>query len=112
MQEWAQPVDAKELGTFLGFTSFLRGYVRHYADLEASLRELLHAKTFVWTEVHTRDWLLLKEAIARSPYLNFADFDKPWAIATDASRKAIGAVLWQPQFEGDVPRQENIVSFA
>lgn len=111
VQSWATPTNQAELLSFLCFCGFLRGYVRHFAELEADLRALSCSTTWHWTAAHQRDFETLKEAIARAPYLCFADYTKNFALACDASRRGIGAVLWQPRFASDVPCQENIVSF-
>lgn len=111
MMGWEKPTDSESLLAFLGFCGYLRQFVRHYADLEHDLRQLAHAKEWKWQPFHDYAWETLRNAIRDAPYLNFADYSKPFALAFDASRRGVGVVLWQPRHADDRPCQENIISF-
>lgn len=43
--------------------------------------------------------------------LSHPDINKPFAIQVDASNTGMGAVLFQPKHEGDLPDENNIVQF-
>ena len=88
---------------FLGAASFYRRWIDSYAHKVAPLQDLLKdsAKgrtTEIWdsdpdrysTAVHT-----IKEALTSYPVLRQPDFSLPFVIYSDASKRAIGAVLCQ-----------------
>lgn len=50
---------------------------------------------FVWTEVQSEAFSLLKQALCSAPVLALPDFSQPFHIETDACAKGIGAVLQQ-----------------
>ena len=117
------PVDADSLARFLGMAGYLRDYVRYFADISAPLSALKPDYTlmgkdkkkripFVWTEECDKAFNTLKYAIAHCPAMNFIDFNRRFFVAVDSSRYGIGAVLFQPRHEHDLPNTDNIVSLA
>lgn len=50
---------------------------------------------FQWTQEHQTAFETLKKAIVQPPVLAYPDFQKTFVVATDASDKALGAVLSQ-----------------
>jgi hypothetical protein len=50
---------------------------------------------FVWTSEHDKTFSTLKTSLVQAPVLALPNFDKPFALETDASDLAIGAVLMQ-----------------
>ena len=111
VQRWELPSTPKELSSFLSFANYLRGYVRHYADLAAPLDALRCRKQLHWTPILIDIFHRLKHAIAHAPALNFPDYTRPFALAVDSSITGIGAVLFQPKNPGDRPDVDNIVAF-
>lgn len=114
VMSWPTPTTPSQVSGFLGFCNYLRSYVRHFADLCAPLDALRNVKPsqFIWTSEANSAFELLKHAVAHAPALNFPDPHRPFAVAVDASSHGIGAVLFQPRSDGDLPCAENIVSFA
>jgi putative transposase len=53
-----------------------------------------------------RAFEIIKEAVAKLPFVVFPDFERPFHLATDASFTGIGAVLFQPTVE-----QERLKNF-
>jgi len=111
VQRWELPSTPKELSSFLSFSNYLRGYVRHYADLAAPLDAMRCRKELHWTPILIDYFHRLKHAIANAPALNFPDYDRPFALAVDSSITGIGAVLFQPKNSGDRPDVDNIIAF-
>jgi len=111
VQRWELPQTPKELTSFLSFANYLRGYVRHYADMAAPLDAMRNRKQLHWTPILEQHFQQLKDAIAHAPALNFPDYDLPFALAVDSSVTGIGAVLFQPRNSGDYPDVNNIVAF-
>jgi len=97
LRQWPLPVDGPALMSFLGFATFLREHVRHFAELTGPLEAIKNQKgPIVWTENLKSHFTLTVRAICESPFLQSPDFTRPFNIATDASNTGIGAVLYQP----------------
>ena len=108
--DWPLPRTGEQLQKFLGFVTFLRAHVRHFADLTASMEAVKNQKEIIWNDEMKQQFELTKEALRRSPILNFPDFNKRFCISTDASNTGIGAVLFQPSTNENIITQNNIVS--
>lgn len=110
---WPRPSTGKEMQSFLGTVGFVRGYIRHYADISAPLEAVkLVRGTIEWTPIMVTHFDLLKKAVLRAPFLKFPDFNRPFYLATDASQLGIGGVLYQPKEGTDDIAPDNIVAIA
>ena len=58
------------------------------------------AKDFIWTEQAEVALSKIRKRLSSTPIIHFADFSKPFALITDASEIAAGAVLMQ-DFDGN-----------
>lgn len=110
MMQWPRPETGSELASFLGLGTFLRDHIRHYADLTAPLEKVKKMKEIVWSDELNQSWLAIRRAFATAPFLQFPDFTKRFAIATDASQTGIGGVLYQPDDDEDTITKDNIVA--
>jgi len=95
------PTDHKQLQHFLGVCNFLRGHVRQMSSLTALLDSAKHDAATFNTKITEhgaamkKDFDTIKQALAHTPILKFPDSKRPFRIALDASRRAVGAVLYQ-----------------
>jgi hypothetical protein len=96
ISNWKRPETGAGMQSFLGTASFVRSHIRHYADISAPLEAVKNDKIIQWNDTLERHFIQLKEAILRSPLLNFPDFNRPFYLATDASNLGVGGVLYQP----------------
>ena len=82
---------------FLGTVNYCRNFMGpEFAVLARPLQQLLkHGQVFHWTEEHSASVQSLKERLMNYTTLQLPDFTKPFVVRTDASGKAIGAVLEQ-----------------
>ena len=93
---WPIPKDAKELQRFLGLANYYRRFVAGYARIAEPLHQMTHKEApFLWNEMAGKAFTLLKERLCADPILHHPRNDKTFVVATDASDKAIGAVLEQ-----------------
>ena len=108
VMQWPIPKSITAVRKFLGFCSYYRRYVRHFADIAAPLHQLTTKNSvFHWTEKHQAAFARLRKALASAPVLAVPDFNSPFILDTDASGEAIGAVLSQ-----DIDGKERVVAYA
>jgi hypothetical protein len=80
---------------FIGLTGYYRKFVEHYRALARPLTNLLHQKSFKWTEAAQEAFDRLKQAMVSTTVLAFTYFSKEFIVETDACDIGIGAVLTQ-----------------
>ena len=97
--EWPEPINVKELNTFLGYCSYYRTFIKDYAKLTAGMNQQKKATKLEWTPEMSRDFAKLKEAFGKKPLRSYPRYDLPalFEVTTDFSATAIGGVLSQQQ---------------
>ena len=116
IKSWKQPTTVKELRRLLGLTGFLRRYIQNYATIVAPLTDLLAGYSnkkgsrqqnkkleqvnWKWKKEQQHAFMTLKKKICEDVVLAFANFNKPFRLSVDASRKGLGAALEQHQEDG------------
>lgn len=104
----APPQNAKAVKSFLGMASYYRGCIQGFATLAMPLIELTKPKEpFRWGEEHQQAFDILKKALTEAPVLAHPRVNEPYILYTDASDKAIGAILVQFDQDG----VERVVSY-
>ena len=79
-------------------TNYYQKFVNKYAFLATPLNDLLRKEAvWSWGEEQEKAFEDLKRALQEAPVLKIADPEKPYQVETDASDKAIGAVLKQQE---------------
>ena len=98
VEEWPVPTNLRELRSFLGLAGYYRRYVRSYAQLASPLTDLTKkGQRFDWDERCQSAFQTLKHHLASPPVLTMPNDTDPFILDTDASDRAIGAVLSQIQ---------------
>ena len=95
---WPTLVSVKDIQVFLGFTGFYRRFIKNYAKIAAPLTDLLRgqpAHMFTMTEAGEVAFEDLKRAFTTAPLLKHYDPTLPIKVETDASGRAIGAIISQ-----------------
>ena len=90
--QWPVPTSVKELTSFLGLSGYYRKFIRGYAHISKPLTDLLKKGAFEWSDTASTAFNSLKQALVSAPVPNFSI---PFEVETDASKRAIGAVLMQ-----------------
>jgi hypothetical protein len=94
---WPKPTTVKEVQSFLGFANFYRQFIKDYSKIAAPLTNLTKKDlVFEWTLEAEQAFQELKTSFSTEPILVIFDPKKPVTVETDASDKAIGACLSQP----------------
>ena len=113
--EWPRPNTVTDVRQFLGFTNYYRKFIRHYAVVANPLNKLISGenakkknKRVEWTQECEESFQKLKNICTETPVLAYANYEKPFKLTTDASKKGLGAVLSQISEDG----KEKPVAFA
>nr|GEY22824.1 hypothetical protein [Tanacetum cinerariifolium] len=93
MVQWLIPKNVKGLRGILRLTEYYRRFVKDYGKLAKPLTELLKKGSFSWSTEATLAFEKLKLAMSSTPILALPDFDAPFVIGTDTSKREIGAEL-------------------
>ena len=99
---WPTPAKVKDVRLFLGFANFYRWFIPDYSTVARPLLDLTKKDNcWDWTPACQQSFDGLKKLFLSRPVLHLSDFTKPFAIATDASKYASGAILLQTDSNGD-----------
>ena len=102
--DWPAPSNVAELRSFLGMAGFYRHFLRRFAQESAVLTDLLRKdQPWTWTERQQAAFDNLKHKLTTAPVLAYPDPAKPFTVTSDASSRAIGAVLTQDHGRGQQP---------
>jgi len=90
------PKDVPQLRSFLGMMTYFSRFIKDFAATSLCLSALTKKGVpFVWTPECQTAFQLLKDALVRTPVLRAFDPKHEIVVQTDASEKAVGAVLLQ-----------------
>ena len=117
IRKYPQPKNLKDLRAFLGLSGYYRRFVKDYAKIAKPLTKLLRGEdghrqisknqskntSIELDEQALNSFNILKEILSSNDILAFPDFEKPFILTTDASDKALGAVLSQQFHDGERP---------
>ncbi|GFS65102.1 transposon Tf2-9 polyprotein [Trichonephila clavipes] len=91
------PKNVKQLQSFLGSVNVYNKFIDSYAKIREPLNQLLKKnKQWDWTAECQTAFELLKNKLITKPVLQIYDPKLPLHVFCDASLKAIGAILKQP----------------
>ena len=96
VKEESVPTTRKELRSFLGLASYYRRFISGFANTSNTLNAKTSKKvTFVRRKEMQKSFDALKQKLITAPVLAYPDYLRKFLDCTDASNKAIGAVLSQ-----------------
>lgn len=101
IREWPTPGSVKEIQSFLGFANFYRRFIEGYSKIAEPLTTATKkCEKFQWTDQMQRAFNDLRQRFEKEPILVHYDPEKPCFVETDASDRAIGARVSQPDEKG------------
>ena len=96
--EWPRRTNVSEVRTFCGLASYYRAFVQNFAHIARPLHKLTQKNAlFVWTDACEDAFKELKKRLISSPVLVAPTDTGTFVVDTDASDRALGAVLQQEQ---------------
>ncbi|XP_062707864.1 uncharacterized protein K02A2.6-like isoform X2 [Aedes albopictus] len=109
VRKFRRPTTASELRSFLGLASFVSPYINNFADISSPLWMVASSQKWSWGEDQEKAFELIKNRIIHSTVTlgYFSECDRTY-LYTDASPRALGAVLVQQNEDGIY----RIISFA
>lgn len=111
VKNWPKPRTLKDLRSFLGFASYYRRFVPHFAQRAKPLHQLV-SKLYEggkhgrqrnkpvddnWNQDCQAAFDSLKQVLTSPPVLAYPIYTKPFIVEVDASNDGLGAVLSQEQ---------------
>lgn len=109
IKDFPEPSSVKQVRQFLGMTSYYRRFISEYAKIAEPIISLTRdGVPFMWDETCRTALKHLKLCLTTAPVLVLPDFEKPFAIHTDACDVGLGAALVQTDDKG----RERAVAFA
>ena len=105
--QYPPPDTYTKVKSFVGLVGHYRCFIKGFAKIAAPLYDLTSGDNKDKKSEHVdlcpealEAFDRLKAACLQAPILAFLDFDKPFLLETDTSRKGLGAVLSQKQADG------------
>lgn len=106
IRQRSPPSTKKQLRSFLGVTGWYQKFIPNYSQVTAALTDLLRKgcpSKLRWESEHREAFDYLKKAITSSPVLRTPDFALPFEVQTNATDRAVGAILMQEFRDGLFP---------
>jgi hypothetical protein len=98
VQDWPRQKTPKQMRGFLGLCSYYRKYVKNFATIARPLHKLCEkGSRFQWNDECEQAFIRLKDALTSPPILSYPRPGCQFIVDSDASDKAVGAVLSQVQ---------------
>jgi hypothetical protein len=99
---WPTPAKVEDVRSFLGLANFYRCFIPDYSNVTHPLIDLTKTNLpWDWTPRCQTAFNTLKALFLSKPVLHMPDLSAPFAIATDASKYALEAILLQTDSNGD-----------
>ena len=99
--QWPTSSKVKDVRSFLGFANFYQQFIPNYSTIARPLIDLTKKNLpWNWTSSQQLAFDLLKHLFLSQPVLHIPDLSSPFAITTNVSKYASGAILLQTDLNG------------
>ncbi|MBW0578175.1 hypothetical protein O181_117890 [Austropuccinia psidii MF-1] len=96
----------KEIISFLGFSSYYRKHLKHFAILAKSLYRICDQQTvFEMTQERIKAYETIRKALKEAPLLLIPDWNIPFKLYIDVCGDGLGAALHQVQIIDEKPTE-------
>ena len=108
-----KPKTIKQIQAYLGLIQYIARYLHKYATWSKYLTDLTKKENKQkWSKVHDIAFEKLQELISKVKMLYHPTPNEPFLVQCDASKYAIGAVLYQRQYDKEVKQKQwKIIEF-
>ena len=97
------PKTPKQVKSFNGLATYYQAFIPHFSSTMQPLYTLTKRNAkFHWTETHQQAFDKIKMSLAEDVVLKYPNFSKPFTIATDSSKYAVGACISQLDCENNL----------
>jgi hypothetical protein len=104
IHEMERPRTVRDVRSFIGCCSYYRKFIPDFAKIAYPLTQLTKKHSaFIWGTQQEEAFQCLKKALVEAPILKVPNFEEIFALYTDASNFAVGAVLTQSEDGTDIP---------
>ena len=96
VKNFTRPKSKQDIRAWLGLTGYYRRFIPRYAQRTVNLTDALAGgkpDKVEWTDAMENEFQDLKNILIQRPVLAAPDFNIPFIVAADASRRGIGGVL-------------------
>lgn len=94
----------KSIKSFLELSGYYGQFINSYSAIAKPITNLLKKEvSFVWDNACEKAFSKLKDSLINEPVLQYPDFTRPFILTSDASGKALGAILSQEKVGSDLP---------
>jgi hypothetical protein len=109
LKKMPPPRNVGEVRRFTGLASYYRRFIKDYADISEPLSRLTKKnEEWRWGEEQQQAYESIIKSLTEPPVLTFPDFKKQFVLETDASKRAISAILGQRDETGGM----RVISYA
>ena len=92
IKTWPQPTNLRQVCSFLGLAGFYRRFVKDFSTIASPLHALSKKNVpFVWVPSQDTAFNELKNLLTHAPVHALPNFDKPFEIHCDTSRRCVNA---------------------
>jgi hypothetical protein len=104
IRRFPRPTNLRTLRRFLRMAGFYARFIPNFSGVAAVLHQLKKkGVSLIWRAKYQTAFDLLKQALCEAPVLQIPDFSKEFILVTDASDRAVSAVLHQRVSDGLAP---------
>ena len=119
LRNFSKPVNAADRDTFVGYTNYLTKYIKDEKHWLLPINDMAtlndREKTLVWTPEAETAFEHLRQAVSDNSRLTppvYGDPECVFILSTDASNHAMGAMLFQMQWDIEGKLQRKLLSHA